>query len=103
MSSPAPDPVFKSARREAIVVLLIWASALVYTIGFCYQFGYHRPVEQIGFILGFPDWVFWGILAPWTICTLLSGWFAFGFMSDEDLGADGQTEDAAEETGEVQR
>ena len=37
-------------------------------------------------MLGFPTWVFWGILVPWMACTAVSVWFAFAFMGDEDLG-----------------
>jgi len=86
--SGASDPVLVSARREAIVVLVVWAVAMVYTLGYCWQFGYQRPAEEIELVLGFPDWVFWGVLAPWCVCTIVSGWFAFFFMRDENLGAD---------------
>jgi hypothetical protein len=82
------DPVLRSARREASVVLAVWLAALVYTVGYCYVFGYGRDPDSLRFVLGFPDWVFWGILAPWTACTAISGWFAFVFMTDDDLGAE---------------
>ena len=44
--------------------------------------GMDRPT----FVLGFPDWVFWGILAPWSACVVFSFWFGATFMRDEDLG-----------------
>jgi hypothetical protein len=82
------DPVLRSARREALVVLAVWLTAMLYTVGYCYAFGYRRDPESLTFVLGFPDWVFWGIVTPWTVCTLFSGWFAFAFMTDDDLGAE---------------
>ncbi|MBI3862635.1 MAG: DUF997 family protein [Planctomycetia bacterium] len=80
------DPVLRSARREAVVVFLIWLAAMVYTVTYCYLNGYNRPVESLKFVLGFPDWVFWGIFVPWTVCVVVSFYFGATFMCDEDLG-----------------
>jgi hypothetical protein len=86
MPSSCEDPVVRSARREALVVLLIWLAAMVYTVGYCYVYGYDRPPETLTYILGFPDWVVWGILAPWAVCLLLSYWFGYVFVRDTALG-----------------
>lgn len=93
MSSPAPDPVFKSARREAAWVFAIWLAAMTYTVGYCWLFGYDRKLEDLTFVLGFPDWIFWGILTPWGICIVISVWFGATFMRDEDLGEELPEED----------
>ncbi len=85
MSSSKDDPVLRSARREGIVVFAAWLSAMTYTVGYCYLNGYDRPQESLTFVLGFPDWVFWGIVVPWGTCTIVSGLFAFCFMKDESL------------------
>jgi len=82
------DPVLRSSRREALVVLCVWLGALAWTVGYCWRHGYGRPAEGLTFVLGFPDWVFWGIVVPWAACILFSFWFAFRFMTDEDLGED---------------
>lgn len=82
------DPVLKSSRREALWVLAIWAVALVYTVGVCYQMGYGRSVESLRFVYGFPDWVFWGIVVPWIVCVAITAWFALRFMTDDALGDD---------------
>ena len=79
------DPLLKSARREAKVAATWWAIALTYTIGVCTQFGYGRDPKTLTYVLGFPDWVFWGIVVPWGACTLFAAWFAFGFMRNEPL------------------
>ncbi|MBS0261966.1 MAG: DUF997 family protein [Planctomycetes bacterium] len=86
MSQPTEDPVLRSARREAVVVFLIWLAALLYTVPYCYLNGYNRSVESLKFVWGFPDWVFWGIFAPWTVCVIVSLYFGHQFMKDEDLG-----------------
>lgn len=89
MSASTPeDSVLKSARREAVVVLTVWAAALVYTVGVCYRLGYGRAAESLRFVYGFPDWVFWGIVAPWLACLAITAWFALRFMTDDDLGED---------------
>jgi hypothetical protein len=86
MQAPAPDPVLRSARREALIVFGVWLAALCYVVPYCYAFGYNRRLEDLKFVLGFPDWVFWGILTPWAVCVAISVWFGATFMRDEDLG-----------------
>jgi hypothetical protein len=106
MSRRPEDPVLKSSRREAVLVLLIWLVACVYTVGYCYAFGYHRDVATIEYVLGFPDWVFWGIIAPWTVCTALCFLLTYFVIQDDDLGREqaesdlGSLEDALEGEGE---
>lgn len=78
-------PLLKSARREALIAFAMWFTAMVYSVGYCVQFGYGRTAESLTFVLGFPDWVFWGLVLPWGVCTVASSLFAFFVMKDEDL------------------
>ena len=106
-SLDASPPPLKFARREAVFVLSLWLFTLLYTVGYCYLFGYvkHTPPPRVlGFtidlsrfdrspadlhlIFGVPDWMFWGVLAPWFVCWVLTTWFSFFFFKDEDLGED---------------
>jgi hypothetical protein len=64
----------------------MWAVAMTYTITYCYLRGYGRDPASLSFVLWFPDWVFWGIIVPWSICAVGSLVFAFGIMGDEPLG-----------------
>ena len=81
------DPVVRSARREAIWAVVVWAAAASYTIGYCYLLGYAaRPLAEVTFILWFPDWVFWGIVTPWFLATVVTIFFAYRVMGDEPLG-----------------
>ena len=94
------DPLLSSGRREALVVMAIWLAAGLYTVTFCYLYGY-GPAEGAGgadgglaaagdlrLVLGVPWWVFWGVVVPWVVSTGVHLWFAFSFMGDEDLGAE---------------
>ncbi|HYT93790.1 MAG TPA: DUF997 family protein [Gemmataceae bacterium] len=92
MADPdAPRRLFRHAKREALVVVIVWALALVWSLGYCYLRGY-RPADDPGndltLILGFPDWIFYGIMLPWVACSLFTIWFGLYGMSDDDLGAE---------------
>jgi len=98
MAHENEHPLLKSARREAIAALGIWGLVTAYCVTYCTWFGYAVPASRVGtagavgrdpasltFVFGFPDWIFWGIVLPWGVCTVVSGLFAFGFMRDADL------------------
>ncbi|MEX2287605.1 MAG: DUF997 family protein [Planctomycetaceae bacterium] len=85
MPDTQEDPVVKTSRREAAVALLLWLAAMTYTVGYCTWYGYGGKAAELKFVLGFPDWVFWGIMVPWTFFTIVSWFYAFVFMSDASL------------------
>ncbi|HZT78854.1 MAG TPA: hypothetical protein VFA26_01425 [Gemmataceae bacterium] len=102
--------LFRHARREAAVVLLVWAAALAWTVGYCYLRGYrHEPDSwpvrlglapageppDLAAILGLPGWVFWGILLPWLVCTAFTFAFCLFGMTDDDLGTEQGNDDGA--------
>jgi len=86
MSPPSEDPLVSDARREALAVAVVAVTATVYTLVYCTRFGYGHEGEPIRFVLGFPSWVFWGIVAPWGVCVLICGGFSWWFMHDDELG-----------------
>ena len=86
MANPNEHPLLKSARREAVIALAIWFMTMCYSVGYCSLHGYGRSAESLTYVLGFPDWVFWGLVLPWGICTIVSSAFAMFIMKDEDLG-----------------
>ena len=81
------DPVVKSGRREAIFTLCLWLAATIYTASYCTLHGYGREPHDVRFVLWFPDWVFWGIVAPWLVCAVVSSWFALCVMQDAPLAS----------------
>lgn len=99
MPSPSEDPVLKSARREGTAALLFFVLALLVTLVVCYCTGYVRDPKAVPrFILGFPAWVFWGVMLPWAACVAFGAWFAYRYMKDEDLGREAD-EGGADDVG----
>lgn len=82
------DPLLTSARREALITFCIWAAAMFYTVAVCGTMGYNRDVTTLKYVLGFPDWIFWGIITPWAVCTVVSAIFAMAIMQDSPLSDD---------------
>ena len=82
------DPVFLHARREAIVIFCFWLVALVWSVPYCYFYGYAEEVDAATFstVMGIPSWLFWGIGLPWLAADVATTWFCFAFMKDDDLG-----------------
>jgi hypothetical protein len=82
------DPLVRSAFREALVVSLIWLCAMVWSVGVSWWLGYGRTAQDLRLVLGFPEWVFWGIVVPWVTCAVISWLFAVWFVRDGELGED---------------
>jgi hypothetical protein len=96
------DPVYLHARREAMMVIALFALALTWSVGSYYLQGYTKPLpdqEQVALeddprfaapdvstILGMPTWVVTGILLPWIVIDVVAFWFCFYYMADDDLG-----------------
>ena len=93
MTERREDPVLTSARREAWLVFAIWLIACVYSLGMCYRYGYGRDASTLTYVFGFPDWIFWGVIVPWSVCTAACFVMAYYVITDEDLG-----EEQVEET-----
>ncbi len=67
------------------VAAVVWCCAMVYSVTYCTLFGYGRTAENLTFVLGFPDWIFWGVILPWGLCTIFSVWFGLWYMQDHEL------------------
>jgi hypothetical protein len=93
MNPPGPpveteQRLLRNARREGLLIMAMWAVALLWTIGAGYVGGYGRDPDDISLVLGMPDWVFWAVALPWGVCLVFSTWFCFWYMADDDLGKD---------------
>jgi hypothetical protein len=80
--------LLRNARREALLIMAVWAAGLIWSVGAGYFLGYHRPPAEIRLIWGIPNWVFWSVVVPWGACLAFSVWFCFAYMADDDLGQD---------------
>jgi hypothetical protein len=83
---PNEDPVLTSSRREALITFTIWLVACIYSISVCYNYGYNRDVATLTYIFGFPDWIFYGVVLPWSVCTVLCFLMAYFVIADGELG-----------------
>ena len=93
MTQPLPPTdreqlLLRHARREGLIILTVWAIALIWSVGGCYLLGYGRDPATMTMVLGVPDWIFWCVFLPWGLCVLFAVWFCFGIMADDDLGRD---------------
>lgn len=115
------DPIYRRSLIEARIILSIWAIALVYTCTYCYLFGYVShpadpaatgpaiseligPLESFDrdpaslktpFGLGIPDWIFFGVAAPWLACIVVTIVFCLFFFRADDLGSESESATAA--------
>ena len=115
------DLVLTHSRREAYFIILLWLACLLYSVSYCYLYGYvsHEPLTNatgpsIGSFfgesarfdrdpgtistplgLGIPDWVLYGVALPWIICLLFSVYYCCFFFAEDDLtpSQDNHTED----------
>lgn len=94
------DSVYLNARREAVEILIVWALAMSWTVGYCAAFGYQQSVEDVGLVFGIPDWVFWGIAVPWLVASAFTICFSLVRMKHDPLGEKESPTDPRERTGD---
>jgi hypothetical protein len=109
-ADPDDDPVYRDARREAVVILAAWSLCMIWSVSYSYLHGYSSHDRVPGevtmlmpdlgdrdrdpdslttpFGLGIPDWVFWGVVVPWALCIGFSAWFCFVYMTDDPEALD---------------
>jgi fatty acid desaturase len=88
MSLPPESVDTSFSRREALFVAMLWIAACTYTVLYAARYAY-RP-SPLSFVLGMPFWVFWGVMVPWIVVSLITLWFAAYRMKDEDLGEEAE-------------
>lgn len=95
--------LLKNARREAWIVLWAWGVFLVWVVGYSYLRGYQHSDESslirwglavspekapLKLVLGLPEWIFYGIFAPWLLAMIFTVVFGLRVLKDDDLGED---------------
>ena len=80
-SSSAETRSLCQSRRELWLILLAWLGV----IGYSAAKGYDLAPEEVSTVLGFPGWVFWGVVTPWMIANAFTFWFCLrALKNDED-------------------
>ena len=65
--------------------MLAWLGCALWVIGYCWVNAYDLAPEQVTTVLGFPDWVFWGVVTPWMVANAFTFWFCLrALKNDED-------------------
>ncbi len=62
-----------------VTALFISISCLI-----SYKLGYGRDPNTVKLILGFPDWVFWGVLIPWTSIVVFTAIYGLVIMKGDE-------------------
>lgn len=63
----------KKEFKKGVIVIAIF---ILFSTIVSYFLGYKRSFVEIKYILGFPDWVFYGVLLPWIAIVLYTIFFA---------------------------
>lgn len=97
------DATFLNARREGILIFLVWFLCMIWAVPVCYFTGFNSNIdpEKIEMIWGVPEWAFWGIVVPWLAADVFTVWLCFFYMQDDDLGEDQEGLDLVEEIAEI--
>jgi len=97
-STPPFDSTFMDARREALMILAMWAVCLVWSVACSHVLGRVDDQAALETVLGLPRWVFWGVCVPWTVAAAASIGFSLFIMRDADLGEATETAATSTET-----
>jgi hypothetical protein len=91
MAADKEQRLLRNARREGLLIMAVWLTALIWSVSIGYLAG-PQSTGEMSLVLGMPAWVFWGVVLPWGICLLFSVWFCFAYIADDDLGRDPEPE-----------
>lgn len=101
-SSDPASRLYRNARREALIVALVWFICMLWVVGYCYLRGYVHPGdswlvqsglaagpdEVFATLWGIPRWIVFGILIPWLLASAFTIWFGMYGMPDDELGGE---------------
>ena len=83
--SNAETRCLRQSRRELWLILMAWLGCALWVIGYCAVNAYDLAPEEVATVLGFPDWVFWGVVTPWMVANGCTFWFCLrALKNDED-------------------
>jgi uncharacterized membrane protein YhdT len=90
------DPRYRVSNREALIAAAFFVAYIVATIGTAWLLGGNKTIDEIGFVLGFPDWLFWSTFVLGALFCVVPYFLIKSFFTEMPLDADSDwTGDAA--------
>jgi hypothetical protein len=69
---------YRRTRREALIALLIWALAALWTVGVSYWLAASKASWH-----GIPIWALGGVLAPWVVFFAVHAWYSVVLLEQD--------------------
>jgi uncharacterized membrane protein YhdT len=92
----AEDPRYVASRREMIISFVFFGVYTFVLIGVAWMIGGGKDADEIGFVLGFPDWFFWSAFVGGLIFSVIPYFLVKFWFEDMPLGASGDDSEAGE-------
>ncbi len=90
------DPRYAASRREMIISFVYFGVYTFVLIGIAWVIGGGKDADEIGFILGFPDWFFWSAIVGGLIFSVIPYFLVQFWFEDMPLSASGDNSEAGE-------
>ncbi|MCD6054141.1 MAG: hypothetical protein K0Q96_1333 [Rubrobacteraceae bacterium] len=90
------DPRYAASRNEMIISFVYFGVYTFVLIGTAWVIGGGKDADEIGFILGFPDWFFWSAFVGGAIFSVIPYFLVKYWFADMPLSASGEDSEVAE-------
>ena len=90
------DPRYEASRKEMIISFVYFALYTFVLIAVAWLIGGGKDANEIGFILGFPDWFFWSAFVAGLIFSVIPYFLVKYWFEDMPLSASGEDSEAGE-------
>ncbi len=90
------DPRYAASRREMIISFVYFALYTFVLIAVAWLIGGGKDANEIGFVLGFPDWFFWSAFVAGLIFSVIPYFLVKYWFEDMPLSASGEDSELEE-------
>lgn len=90
------DPRYAASQREMIISFVYFGAYTFVLIAVAWVIGGGKDADEIGFILGFPDWFFWSAFVGGLLFSFVPYFLVKYFFEDMPLSASGEDPEAGE-------
>ena len=90
------DPRYAASRREMIISFVYFGFYTFVLIAVAWVIGGGKDADEIGFVLGFPDWFFWSAFVGGAIFSVIPYFLVRYWFQDMPLSASGDDSDVEE-------